>query len=172
MKADEIINLKVIEVESGTSLGQVTGVLVDINNKRISAVAVPAGGVFGHNRYIPFENIVAIEHDVITIPSPQSLVERRNFPESTTIEYLSGRKVITEDGKDLGEMRTYEIDPKTGQIQAIVFGVNKEVLGGLWRTAGDAYTLPVELIKTLGENVIVDNSAPEKIGMTSAAPAS
>lgn len=168
MKAEQIINLKVVEVEHGASLGNVTGLLIDARDRRIAAVAV-GSGILGPSRYVPFDKIVSVEHDVLTVPNPESLVERRNFRTDGMVESLSGRKVVTEDGHELGDIRSYNFDVKTGELVSIEFAVSKAVLGGLWHAAGDRYEVPAVLVKAIGENVVVDNSVPEVVGMTRAA---
>lgn len=169
MDIDQIVGSQVVEIAEGRNLGKVNGVIVDKKDKRVIAVAVTGGRMFDRPHYVRLEDIASVEHDVLTIPSAEMVVGRSSIPTRDTTDSIIGRRVITEDGKDLGDIRSYSIDPRNGDIQAITFAVDKNVLGGLWKTAGDSYTVPGQMIRTLGENVVVDNSVPDVVGMKKAA---
>lgn len=169
MKADQIINSSVVDVAHGTTIGKATGLLVDADEKRVVAIAVSKGGMIGHMRYMPFENVIAAENDVVTIPSEQSLIERRNYRSTSMLESLGTRHVITENGREIGQVRDYSFDPKTGELQSIMFGITRSAIGGLWRSAGDTYEIPIAYVKVLGDHVVVDDSVPDIVGLQKAA---
>ncbi len=169
MRVDQMLKLKVIELSGGSQLGEVSGLLIDPRAHKIVALTVARPGLLAKPRYIPFEKLVGIENDVATVQSEDVLVDARSIGKSAHMESITHRTVITEDGKQLGQVRTYEFDPRTGDIESLTFGVDKAVLGGLWKSAGDSYTIPMSLVKTIGENVVVDKSVPELTGMARAA---
>ncbi|HET6454014.1 MAG TPA: PRC-barrel domain-containing protein [Armatimonadota bacterium] len=168
MNAQELVNAKVLDIGSGTTVGSVTGVLIDPQERKVVALRVD-GGFLARPHYLAFENIVSAENDVVTIPTRESLVQRGSFRAIGMIDGLTGREVFTEDGMDLGTVQDYTVEPITGEIHSITFAVDKERLGGLWHATGDSYNLPITLVKTLGENVIVDNSVPDEVGLKKAA---
>ena len=56
----------------------------------------------------------------VVLPSPLGvLVERGGFKTSRLVGNLSGRKVFTEDGKNLGTVHEYDVDTKNGKITCI-----------------------------------------------------
>lgn len=168
MKAEELMGLSVVDSEEGTSLGTVKGLLIDQSARRIVALEV-GGGVLSHSRFVPFDSIKSASNDVLMVASARSLVERRSLPSTGLTDHLIGRHVLTEDGKDLGTVREYSVDPQTGELLSLTFAVDKNVLGGLWKSAGDSHSIPIRFVKTLGEHLVVDNSVPDIVGMNKAA---
>lgn len=168
MKADQVLNLKVVETARGTEMGKVNGLIIDNDERRVVAVAIAPVKFLTSPKYVPFENIVSVDNDVLTIPSEQSAVGRGNFRASGLIDSLTGKHVLTEDGRDLGEVMNYTFDPKSGALQSLIFGVSRHGFSGLWKTA-ETFEVPVGYVKTLGNNVIVDNSVPDIVGLQRAA---
>jgi|GEM_PF-3458926 len=168
MNANELMGLNVVDSEHGTTVGTIKGLLIDQQEKRVSALEV-SERFLSRSRFVPFESIKSIEHDVLMIPSAQNLVARQDLGSTGLITHLTGRHVFTEDGKDLGTVRSYVVDSKTGDITSITFAVDKTAFHGLWKSAGDSYDLPSRFIITLGEHVIVDKSVPDIIRMRHAA---
>lgn len=168
MKIEQMMNLNVVDVSQGATVGTVHGLLIDPMAHRVEAIAVSTGGLLTRPKYVLFTDVVAVENDVVTIPNEGVLHTGDEFKPGL-IESLTQRHVITEDGRQLGDVRSYEIDPRTGDILTVTFGVDKTALGGLWKKAGDSYTIPIDLVRTLGENVVVSSDVPEVTGMGRAA---
>lgn len=168
MNAEELMGRSVVDASDGSTVGRVQGMLVDPNERKVVALKIEKG-MLTHPYYISLDNVTSAEHDVVTIKSQEAMLERHNFGAAGLTEHLSSRKVFTEDGRDLGVVHGYEFDANTGAMSSITFSVDKQVLGGLWKTAGDAYSIPIDSVKTLGDHVVVDNSVPESTGMSKAA---
>lgn len=167
MNADQILNLKVVEIARGSTVGKVSGVLIDAESRQVVALVL-SGGTFGSTRYVPFQSIRSLQNDVATIPSVDSIVHRSSYRSHGMLDSLTGRKVLTEDGIDLGEVRSYSIDTKSGEITSITFGRTGGFLGGILGTGRD-YETPSDTIKVLGDHVVVDNSVPDAVGYHKAA---
>lgn len=168
MDAGQLLGLDVVASEEGTTVGSIKRLLINQDEKRVIALEV-GGGTLSHPLFVPFESIKSVEHDVLMVPSSRSLVDRQNLPQTGIADSLTGRRVLTEDGKDLGTVHGYSIDPESGKISSMTFAVDKSVLGGLWKSAGDRYEVPGELIVTLGDHIVVDSSVPDTTGMNKAA---
>lgn len=160
MRAEEIMKLKVMDVGSGTTLGSVTGTLIDGGKRQVVALKV-GGGLLSRPDYLPFGSIASIENDVLTIPSSAVLVGRGEFKASGLVDNLNQLAVYTEDGKNLGTVHEYDVDAKTGEITFITVAKDTAVMGGLWRSVGERFDIPNSLILTLGDNVMVESSAPK-----------
>lgn len=169
MKADLIIGVNVVDIETGSTVGRAAGLMVNAADMRVVAVAVGGGKFLGRDQYVRLEDIASIQNEVLTIPSSAVLLSRKELGTDADTEKIRGSKMITQDGRELGEAAGYDIDPKSGEIQSISLGTVKETLGGLVRSSGEQFTIPRALIRTLGENIIVDNSTPDLIGMKEAA---
>jgi sporulation protein YlmC with PRC-barrel domain len=154
MKADEMMKLKVMDVVSGTTLGSVTGILIDGDKRKVEALEI-GGGFFSHPHYLPFGRIKTIENDVLTLTSSGALVAQQDFDTFKLVGNLSGRKVVTKDGKHLGTVHEYDIDTKNGEIIFITVAMDTAMMGGLWQSAGERFDIPRDLITALGDSVVV-----------------
>jgi sporulation protein YlmC with PRC-barrel domain len=168
MKAQEIRGLRVIEAERGDTLGTIKGVIIDLDKRHLVALEV-SSGLLSQPSILPLSNIKTLEQDAVMVPTSQSFINRRDLGFGGLTDSLAGRSVLTEDGRRLGDVRDYSFDSQSGQITSIIFGVDKEVLGGLWKKAGDEYEISIDHVLTLGENIIVENSVPDEVGLNKAA---
>ena len=162
MRADEMMKLKVMDVASGTTIGSVTGMLIDGDKQKVVALEI-GGGLLTRPDYLPFMSIQAIENDVLMISSVAVLVTRGEFKTARQVGNLSGRKVLTEDGKHLGTVHEYDIDTGDGKITWITVALDTAVMGGLWQSAGEGFDIPRSLIVTLGDSIVVDSSVPDRV---------
>jgi len=160
MRSEELLNLKVVDIESGTTIGTITGMLIDGESKRM--VALQVGGSFlTHADYVPFADIKATENDVVMITSASSVVGRGTFKHAGMVDKLIDRKVLTIDGKDIGTVHDYDVDIATGEIKSISVACDTAVMGGLWQSAGERFDIPRSQVMTLGESVVIDKSVKD-----------
>jgi sporulation protein YlmC with PRC-barrel domain len=157
MKSGDILNLKVVNIENGASIGSVTKLLIDGEKIQMIALQI-GGGMFSHADYILFNAIKAIKNDALMIESESSVVERGTFKNNGIIDNLLGKKTLTEDGRDIGTVHEFDVDIVNGDITSITVAIDKAMLGGLWQSAGDRFDVHRKNIVTLGDNVIVDKS--------------
>jgi len=150
MQAEDFFTLKVRDVENGTNIGSVTGILIDGHKKQVAALEV-GGNLLSPPDYLPFQHILAIENDVLTISSSAALTVRGEYNTLGLVGHLRGCHVFTEDGKELGVVHEYDIDVKDGEITAITVAIDTDVMGGLWHTVGERFEIPRSLIATLGD---------------------
>lgn len=162
MRAEEMMKLKVLDIASGTTIGSLTGILIDGDKARVVALQV-GGGLLSRPDFLPFGSVKSIANDVLTISSSEVFVHRGDFKTCRLIENLIGRKVYTEDGKYLGTVHGYDVDANNGEISVITVAMDTAVLGGLWQSAGEQFDIPRSLIATLGDSVIVDSPAPNTV---------
>lgn len=162
MKAREILDLRVVDATSGTTMGSVTGILIDGEKKQVVAIEI-GGGFLSHPGYLPFASIKSIKNDELTIQSPDALVEQAEFESPRLVGSLVGHKVYTEDGKNLGSVEDYDIDIKAGGIASVTIAIDTSLLGRLWRSTEKRFVIPRDMIITLGDSVVVDSSVPTMI---------
>lgn len=161
MKAEDMMKLNVMDVGSGTTIASVTGILIDSDKRQVVALEV-GGGLLSRPDYLPFTSIRSIENDVLTISSSDVFVKRGEFKTSGLVGNIKDRAVFTEDGKDLGTVHEYAINPGNGEITSITVAFDKDVMGGLWQSAGERFDIARSLIITMGDSIVVDSSVPGK----------
>lgn len=157
MLADTIMSLTVLEISSGNIIGAVTGLLINGESKAVVALEI-GGGWFTHPHYLPFANINAIENEVLTISSSEVLVKRGDFKSTHLLSSLLGRKVYTEEGKNLGTVHGYDVAIDNGEINYIMVALDTFALGVFRRSEGKRFDIPRNLITAIGDCVVVDNS--------------
>lgn len=162
MRSEEILDLEVVDIASGTTIGTVTGMLIDGESKLMVALQI-GGGLLSHPDYVPFVSIKAIENDVVMVAPESSVVGRGTFRSDDMVDKLIGRKALTVDGKDIGTVHDYDIDIVTGEITSISIAIDTAVLGGLWQSAGERFDIPRSQIVTVGDSVVVDRSVTDML---------
>lgn len=160
MKSEQILDLKVVDIASGSNIGTVRGILIDAENKRMIALQLEVG-FLSNPGYVSFDSIKAIENDVVMIESESSVVARGTFKDSGIVEKLVGRKVLTVEGKDIGTVHEYDIDILSGDLKSVSVAMDIPVLGGLWKNSGEIFDVPISKIVTLGESILVDKSVKD-----------
>lgn len=168
MRSEKIMNLEVVDIASGTTIGNIEGMLIDGESKRVVGLQI-GGGFLSHSDYVPFDRIKSIENDVVMIALESSVADRGSFRDTGMVEKLVGRKVLTVDGRDIGTVHDYDIDTATGEITSIGVAIDTAVLGGLWKSAGERFDIPRNQIVTLGDSVVVDRSVTDALGTDKAA---
>lgn len=165
MKAEKLLDVKVVEAASGANIGRVKGLLVDSENKQVAALAVGDSGMFKGIRYLPFGSILMIEDSRLTVPSRDVVVDRSRWPDRGMLDSLVDLEILMEDGTDIGKTCAFSFDDVTGKIESVSFYVNKQALAGRWKSAEDSYDIPRPFIRSLGGNIVVDERVPTALGM-------
>lgn len=157
MIAETIMSLKVLDISNGDTIGAVTGLLIDGELKEVVALEV-GGSWHSHPKYLRFSNIKSIENDILTISSSDVLTQRGEFKISRLLSSLCGRKVYTEEGKSLGTVHDFDIDIQDGKINTVEVALDTFVMGVFLRSEGKRYIIPRNMITTIGDSVVIDNS--------------
>lgn len=156
----KFISLPIVSLSEGQHIGYVKSLVIDANTKSLAALVVDLKGFFKDQRIIPYNKVISVGDDAITIDKGAHVEKSASLPEILTLikEKLSiiGTRVITQNGKTLGVAEEYYIDPETGRITQIQISGGK--LEGLLN--GKAL-LQAEYISTIGHDVIVTEKGSE-----------
>ncbi|MDB4977903.1 MAG: hypothetical protein JWM56_89 [Candidatus Peribacteria bacterium] len=151
-KGGDIIGKSIMARATGREIDSVKDVLFDAQAGTVLGFLVREPGMLHAGSMIPFANILSIGIDAVIVESEESLV----VPEEKSKEDVAvksgivakGTRVMTEDGRDLGQIADLYFDDKTGRIEGY------EVSGGLF---SDAYSgrsfLPAPPSFRIGEDV-------------------
>jgi len=105
-RAQDIIGLPVIEIETGKQLGTAKDVLID-RDWNVQGVLLDAKHWFGSLRYIDWDDCISVGDDAVTVKDEQVVREREDDQADTLLllngEFkLKGLPVITVTGEQLG----------------------------------------------------------------------
>ncbi|RYG33978.1 hypothetical protein EON81_16780, partial [bacterium] len=151
-----LIGMEVITLDNGEKKGTVHDVIYSAQQGRLLYLTVPVGGgLFGGGKtlLLDAQNIRSIGNDAITVDSSLSLVEQERDVKKVAEEsgdVIIGKKIMTEDGDNLGSVVDVLIDASDYKIVAY------EVSGGIWSDLMRGQTdVPSSNVVSVGKDVIV-----------------
>lgn len=154
MKASrKFLSLPIISLREGQHIGYVKSLVFNPQTKSLAAIIVDKG-LFKDQRVIPYNKVVSVGEDAITIDKCAYVEKSTNIPEILDLIKnklnIIGTKVITESGKTLGVAEEYYINPEDGKMTHI------EISGGKIEGFLKGKTqLKAENLITIGQDIIV-----------------
>ncbi len=155
MKASrKFLSLPIISLQEGQHIGYVKSLIFNPQTKSLAAIVVDPKGLFKDQRIIPYNKVISVGEDAVTIDKGAHVEKSTNIPEILDLlkEKLTiiGTKVITENGKTLGIAEEYYINPEDGKMTHIEIAGGK--VDGLFN--GKAH-LKADSLITIGHDIIV-----------------
>lgn len=153
-KGKSIIGLQATSETDGTELGAVKDLIFDQNTDEVIGLLISDKGLFGmiDAQVIPWNQVRAIGSKAVMVASVDSKVRAGDEPRINAIldrnTALSGTRIRSMDGDDLGTFADLYIDEQTGRI------LGYEVSGGFFsdKMSGKNY-LPASTDITMGHDV-------------------
>ncbi|HWQ70995.1 MAG TPA: PRC-barrel domain-containing protein [Desulfitobacteriaceae bacterium] len=154
MKASrKLLSLPIISLQEGQHIGYVKNLVFNPQTKSLAAIIVDKG-FFRDQRIIPYNKVVSVGEDAITIDKSAYVEKSTNIPEILDLIRnklnVIGTKIITESGKTLGIAEEYYINPKDGKMTHIEISGGK--INGIFN--GKA-RLKADNLITIGHDIIV-----------------
>ncbi|MDQ6693578.1 MAG: PRC-barrel domain-containing protein [Chloroflexota bacterium] len=119
-KAREIIGLPVVSMSRGAKIFDVEDMIVDPERRQVLALVVSEGSFFHSARAIPFGRINVIGQDAVVIPDGKAIIEVNRDQVLKRLHndhIVRGMRVLTDDGRKLGEVADMLLDSQTGEIK-------------------------------------------------------
>src|SRR5829696_6636236 len=150
--AKEIIGLPVVSFSTGNKLYEVADLVVDPERKQVLALVVEEQSLFHSAKAIPFGRIKAIGPDAVIVPDGKAVLEvnrdavlRRLYNDRV----VRSLRVLTDDGRKLGEISDMVIDSVTGEVKGFLVSLGR----GLTVGQGQRW-LPSERVLSMGQRVM------------------
>lgn len=157
LASKKFLSLPIISLKEGQQIGFVRNLVINPKTKSIAALVVDPKGFFKEQRIIPFNKVVSLGENAITVSSENQVEKATSLPDILQLlkekASILGIKVMTESGKTLGITDEFYINAETGEISSIDISEGK--IEGLFN--GKA-KLTAEDIITIGPDVIVVDS--------------
>ncbi|HHY82281.1 MAG TPA: hypothetical protein GX505_06335 [Clostridiales bacterium] len=128
IKRQSILGLPVIDGSTGKRLGVVKDLYVNGQSAKLDGFYVTDKGWGNKTIGIPFDD-VTIGNDAIIAEGNLSAVSRHSELNRGELEKLLGKKVVREDGLELGYISDIILDPLTGRIDGLE--LSESVIGDL-----------------------------------------
>ena len=131
-KGKSIIGLNIISQNDATELGHVRDLIFDHDTDELLALLVSEKDLFGliEAQIVPWSEVRAIGPNAVMVPSSESKIKAGDFPRVNDVmnreTALSGTRIVTSEGQEIGTLADMYIDDETGKI------VGYEVSGGFF----------------------------------------
>lgn len=154
LPSKKFLSLPIISLKEGQQIGFVRNLVIDPKAKAVAALIVDPKGFFKEQRIIPFNRVVSIGENAITVSTESQVEKATNLPDILELlkekAAIVGIKVITANGRTLGVTEEFYIDPEDGTIASLDISDGK--IEGLFN--GKA-RLQANDILTIGTDVVV-----------------
>jgi len=159
-KSVEILGLPIISITEGRELGISKSLLMDAQNGRVSALIIEDEDWYRGVKLLPYESVIAIGDDAITIISSENILK---LNEATEYEPLLdanvrviGTKAITKSGSIQGKVTEIFIDDD-GRIAKCEINAEHP------DNADEVKEITADQVSIFGKQVtIIDSKVPEK----------
>lgn len=161
VKANDVIGAKIISLDTGKEIKKIEDVIYDGKENKVLAFLVDSGGLFSNAKVIFLEDTKGIGKDAVIIESEKNIKDTSKVPKNVgniarESNYLTKTRVITEQGRDLGQISDILFDPKTGKVEEF------EVTQGLANLKSGKKTFKITDILTIGEDATIVRAATEE----------
>lgn len=119
MLFSEATGRKVVSTADASTVGTVSGFVVDPASKRVVAVALAKTS--GQGTMLPFDNIAAFGVDAVTVAAADAVVvpDERLTALSGKQHTILKKRALTTAGDEVGTVRDVEFDPADGTLVSI-----------------------------------------------------
>lgn len=151
-RAKEIIGLPVVTFNRGTKVYDVEDMVLDPERRQVLALIVGEKSMFHSAKALPFGRISAIGPHALIIPDGKAVIDVDRDPVLKRLynnQVVRGLKVLTDDGRKLGEVSDMLLDTTTGEIKGYYVSIGRV----LNVTQGQRW-LPVDRILSMGQRVL------------------
>ncbi|NLL52614.1 MAG: photosystem reaction center subunit H [Peptococcaceae bacterium] len=154
LPSKKLISLPIISLKEGQKIGYAKNIVINPKTISVAALIVDPKRFFMEQRIIPFNRVVNIGENAITVGTESQAEKAANLPDIMHLlkekTAVIGMKVITANGKTLGMVDEFYINREDGSIEFIDISGGK--IEGLFH--GKA-RLKADEIMTLGSEVMV-----------------
>lgn len=161
LPSKKFLSLPIISLKEGQKIGYVRNLVVEPRTKRVAALVIEPKGLFKDQRIIPFNRVVSIGENAITLSTESQVEKATNLPDILDLlkekTAIIGIKVVTENGKSLGVADEFYLDPENGKI--IEIDISEGKIEGLF---SGKVRLNAQEILTIGSDVIVVSKDSEE----------
>lgn len=120
MRYTDARNRPVVNTQSATTVGALSGVIVDPATARVIALRVKKS--HGAGDTVHWEDVIAFGTDAVTVESNDVLVKPRGRAaqlDNKAAEVV-GKRILTDEGTEVGTVADIDFDPDTGQVLSLV----------------------------------------------------
>ena len=131
-KGKDLIGLPVVATDCGAEIERVTGLILDRSQMQVAALLIDNGGWFRQARVLPLCDVRVFGEAGVVVSSTNVIRDADRIPDIQLILHrhapLTGTKLITHDGTEIGTVQDIRFDERTGHIDAFEISVVPSLL--------------------------------------------
>lgn len=171
IKGHTLIGKTVLSRNDGQRLDSVKDLVIGKDHKRIVALLIDEGGLFGAATVVPMDNVLSIGKDAIIVTDSKAAIRADRLPAVKEIldsdDNLRGKRIFSETGDEVGEVTDVYFDETSGKITALEL-TTKQAHG----TTASTPQLDFSDVVSIGPDaVIINSSALSRLSAPSPMPA-
>ena len=151
LKGSELIHRLLITRDGGEQVGKVQDLVVDKKGSQVLGLLVDEKGWFSDAHIVRWSAVLSVGEDAVVIDSKTSVVKASEVPGINDVfdrgNVLTGVRVRTTDGRDLGKFEGFYLDEKSGRI------LGYELSGGIGQKRRARSFLPTPGSLEVGKDV-------------------
>ena len=162
-KIKDLLGLPVLETESGTQIGEVKEVIIDLDQAAVRGIIVANANWFTCEQGIEFNDLSSIGRDAVMVRSEAVVQAAAVFAETADnqvyrLDELADKPIYTESGLQLGMLVDLGFEPVTGEIKAyhVSDGVITDLIYG-------RMSLPLPQAQVVGQDKVIVPEAMAKL---------
>lgn len=161
----EIVGLPVVGIDHGTKIGTVEDILFCKKDRVVKALVLERKGIHLKQKVILLKDILNMGKDAVVVEDGRCLIglsQVKKWEEFKNIGKLTGLKVYSKFGDDLGIVKDILFDYQNGAIEGVEVsdGIFQDVVSG-------RKVIPLFGRVEFGEeNILIDREALEEISFT------
>lgn len=161
MNSKDAKGLSVIAIADGKKVGTVSHLFVDLAARKVVGFGASEGGGFlsrhsGGQELIDAQDVRSVGPDALTLKDLGAVDGSRTSAHQDELVHgddLNNRKVVTENGTELGDVASFDFDPTSYAITAI------EVSPGLFKSHR---LVNIADVLTIGDDALVVHNSVER----------
>lgn len=163
-KLRRLLGLPVLEIEHGTTLGEVQEVILNVEQATVAGIIVAESTWFSHVRGIDFADLHGLGRDAVTVRDAAAVHDfsaNLGALGAHKLLALCDKQIFTETGEYIGVIADVICDPVTGEIRfyELSDGFISDFLSGHCR-------IPLPPVQVVGEDRLIVPASTAKLVKT------
>ena len=152
-KLRHTLGLPVLETKTGTEIGEVTEILVDVQGAVLLGLIVTSGQIVGEDGFIAFTDVFSLGRDAIMLGSQGHMCTLEALPGMAggyPSRELFDKEIFTDSGLRLGILVDIIFNTSTGEIKW--YQVSDSIIGDLLY---GRFVMPLPQVQIIGKDKII-----------------
>ncbi len=117
MRLGAIMTRQVVDLESATTIGRVRDATLDLEHRSVSGFVLRSSPSSAD--WLPWEAVISIGSDAITVQSVRTLTEQPKQPRSVSVDDVLASRVLSDRGVLMASVAEIDFDSETGLLTTI-----------------------------------------------------